>query len=93
MLRFSASSLDMLMALLLGVMVLADVYLLLDQVFKFNTLSSRRAAGIFAGAAGLATTLYLLGNPAFLQELVAKVVLALAGLLLATLALLRKRAV
>ena len=79
------------MALLIGILVTADVYLLLERVLAFRSSHARRAGGIFAGAAGVLTTLFLSENPQLLQEVSGKLVLGLIGLLVATTALLRKR--
>ncbi|MBN1483897.1 MAG: hypothetical protein JXA37_04180 [Chloroflexia bacterium] len=82
---------DFWLALLIGILVLADVYLLLELALGFPSAQARKAGGIFAGAAGILTTLYLLQSPALLHRLVQEIVLALAGLLLATIALLRRK--
>lgn len=82
---------DFLMALLVGVLVLADVYLLLERVIGFRSPQARRAGGVFAGAAGMLTTLFFLQNPEFLHSVAHRLVFGLLGLLLATIALLRRR--
>lgn len=82
---------DFLVALLIGIIVVADLYLLLERVLGFQSPQARKAVGIFAGAAGVLTTLFLRENPQLLHEVSTKLVLALVALLLATLALLRRR--
>ena len=82
---------DFWMSLLIGVLVLSNVYLLLELTLGFPSPQARKAGGVFAGAAGVLTTLFLLQNPGFLSELATELVIGLTGLVLATLALLRRR--
>ena len=82
---------DFWMSLLIGVLVLSNVYLLLELALGFPSAQARKAGGVFAGAAGVLTTLFLLQNPEFLGRLAAQLVIGLTGLVLATLALLRRK--
>ncbi len=79
--------LELLMPLLIGVMVTAAIYTGLRLGLSDNFSSIRRAVAIFAAAAGLLTTFWLLGNPAFLAEYSARIVLAGLAVVLSLLAL------
>lgn len=80
-----------LLALLIGVLVLANTYLLLERVLGLSSSQARQAGGVFAGAAGLLTALFLMSNPGLLQQVSTELVLGLIGLLLAMIALLKRR--
>lgn len=76
-----------LQALLIGIMVTGAVFVALQSVFGNG---ARRALGIFAGAAGLLTTLWLQENPAALREYSAEIVAAAIAVVLAFLAIAKK---
>ena len=82
---------DFFIALLIGILVLANIYLLLERVVGFRSSHARKAGGVFSGAAGMLTTFILLENQDLLNSLAMEIVLALVGLVLTTIALLRRK--
>jgi len=80
---------DSVWAILIGVLVTASVYLCLGPLLRRDWPSARRALGLFAGAGGILTTLYLLENPSLLGEYVHLIVLGLLGVVLGLIGLAR----
>ncbi|HUW14358.1 MAG TPA: hypothetical protein VM537_31840 [Anaerolineae bacterium] len=81
---------DFVTASLIGVLVLADIYMLQERIFGFPSPQARRAGGVFAGAAGMLTTLYLLQDPELLQGVFARLAVGFLGVVLATVLVLRR---
>ena len=75
-----------LQSLLIGIMVTGAIFVVLQNVFGSG---ARKALGIFAGAAGLLTTLWLQENPMALREYSAEIAVAAIGVVLALLAFAR----
>jgi hypothetical protein len=90
MIPAAKDTVNLALALGLGVLVLAAVYLTLGRVFSFKDPNVRKAAGLFAGSAGLVTTLFLYDNPDVLYDKSEYIVLALIGLVVALIATLRR---
>jgi hypothetical protein len=75
------------MAVAIGLLALAAVYLTLDLAFPNRDPSPRKAKGVFAGAAGLLVAVYLWKDLRVLQEVSGRMAWAA---MLALLALLRE---
>lgn len=76
--------------LLIGILVLAAVYIGLRQVFTSASSSIKRSAIVFAAACGLLTTFWLMENPQALANYSAQIVAAGVAVVLALLVLARR---
>ncbi|NLS80064.1 MAG: hypothetical protein GXY76_22720 [Chloroflexi bacterium] len=77
-------------ALSIGVLVFGSVMVAFRRVFSTDDRVVLKSGALFAGAAGVLTTLYLLERPDILDRYALQIVLALLGLVLAFIALLRR---
>lgn len=83
--------LELLPALLIGLMVTMAMYIGLQKAFHDTFELSRRAIGIFAGAGGLLTTLWLMQNPQALESYSTQIITASVAVVLALLAVARRK--
>ena len=74
----------------IGVLVLATTFMALRFAFPANDTQMLKTSGVFAGAAGLLVTLFLLRNPAVLERYSREIVIGLLGILLVFIAFLRR---
>jgi TRAP-type uncharacterized transport system fused permease subunit len=80
---------DLIMALAIGLMVLAAIYLAVDLAFPNRDPSTGKAKGVFAGAAGLLVAVYLWRDPAALRDVSGQLAWQAIAIVVALLALLR----
>ena len=80
---------DLLKPLLIGLMVMAAIYISLQWIIRGNP-QSKRALGVFGGACGLLTTFWLLENPEILADYAAQIVTAGVAVVLSLLWLARR---
>ena len=83
-------TINLALAIGLGILVLATVYLAMGRIFPLKNPNVRKVAGIFAGTAGFVTTVFLYDNPNLLYERSEYVVLALVGLVITLISTLRR---
>ncbi len=77
-------------SLIIGILVTLALYLTLSKSFDINISYRRKTLGLFSGAVGLLTTLWLFENRNMLEEYVAKIVIAGIAVVLALLAIAKK---
>jgi hypothetical protein len=80
---------ELIQPLLVGILVMLAVYIGLQRALA-GSVGTKRAAALFAAAAGLLTTLWLRENPDVLARYSAEIVIAGIAVVLALLALARK---
>lgn len=83
-------TLNLALAIGLGILVLATVYLAMGRIFPLRDPNVRKAAGLFAGAAGFVTALFLYNNPGLLYDRSEYIVLALIGIVIGLISALRR---
>ena len=77
-------------SLLIGLLVLAAIYLGLSRVFDVTKPSVRKALGVFSGVAGLLSTLWLRDHPDQLGKYTQEIVVASLAVIIVLLARVRK---
>lgn len=77
-------------ALIVGILATLAIYLSLSQTLHLKNVSVRKIVGLFSGAIGLLTYVWLQDHPDMLKKFVAEIVLAGIGVVLALLALAKK---
>jgi drug/metabolite transporter (DMT)-like permease len=83
-------SVDSLVSLGIGLLVMCAVYVGLRRAFGSKDPTVRRAVAIFSAVAGIVVTLFLREHPDLLEQQGTKIVLALIGVVLAFIATSRR---
>ena len=80
---------DFVLALCIGLLVECAVYIGLRRALGGKDVTIRRTTAVFSAVAGIVVALFLWKNPSLLEQQSTKIVLALVGVVLTLIAVIR----